>query len=161
MKTILTAILLITALPAFADNRPAADKNTTWEVWVFKSVDGRWIKQDDRSFKTGDPKQASDYYNAVFRVPGWYATSNAPGCTPPAMVDTERASADARFISAVVDNANLTFRGPLEYSSNPNDPVNGYNTLHRAGTTNETTTYCGPFRSYQNSYWGGVYHYRQ
>ena len=58
---------------------------------------------------------------------------------------------DARFIAALVDSADLDFHGSLAYSSNPNDPVNGYNTLHWPGVENASPYYYG---SYSNGYYG-------
>lgn len=154
MKTILTAILLATALPAFAGDPPSSQTNATWEVWGFKLIDGQWIKQDDHCLKTTDLKQATDYYHELLRAPGWYATSNAPGCMPPGVSDSDRAAVDARYIAALVDSANLPFHGPLEYSPDVNDPVNGYNTLHRPGVDNGNPGYWGYYGYYNNGYYG-------
>jgi hypothetical protein len=160
MKTLLAAILLVIAEPALADQPPPSERSSTWDVWVFKLIDGQWVKQDDRGLKTNDLKEARDYYRQILRYPGWFATSNAPGFTPSVVSDVDRAAIDARYIAALVDNADLAFHGPLEYSPNANDPVKGYNTLHRPGVNYETPVYCGPYGCYVNGYYGRTGYYR-
>jgi hypothetical protein len=156
MKTIhslgLFAILFGIALPAFASGPPAAQPVVTWEVWGFKLIDGQWVKQDDHCLKTTDLKQAADYYNGIFRLPNWYATTNAPGCAPPAAPANDRSAADASFADAL-DGAGSPFHGPLGYSPDVNDPVNGYKTLHPPGVSNG---YVYGYNSghYDNGYYG-------
>jgi hypothetical protein len=112
-------------------------------------------------FKTTNLKQAREYYNEILRFRGWYATSNVPGLTPTDLSTSDRTTADARYIATLADNADLDFRGPLEYSPNVNDPVSGYNTLHRPGVNNQRPVYCGRYGCYQNGYYGRMGFYRQ
>ena len=157
MKTILTTALLALALPAFAGDPPPAKSDKTWEVWGFKMIDGQWIKQDDHCLKTPDIKQATDYYNELGRVPGWCATTNVPGLAATAADDGGSAAIDSRFIAALVDSADLDFHGSPAYSRDPNDPVNGYNTLHRPGVEN-TSPYSNGYYGY-GSHMGYYRHY--
>ena len=47
-----------------------------YAVWVYKLVDGQWVRQDDRTFNTDDAQNANDYAASVNRVNGWMAKSN-------------------------------------------------------------------------------------
>ncbi len=49
-----------------------------YSVWVYKNVNGQWVKQNDRALATDDAKQANDYAAQVNHTDGWKATTNAP-----------------------------------------------------------------------------------
>lgn len=63
-------------------NVNAADKssrrNGTYTVWVFKSANGEWQKQGDRTLTTDDAGKARSYVDTVKGFDGWTATSNLP-----------------------------------------------------------------------------------
>ncbi len=50
-----------------------------YAVWVYKLVNGQWVKQDDRTFNTDDAQKANDYAASVNRVNGWSAKTNVVG----------------------------------------------------------------------------------
>lgn len=49
-----------------------------YTVWVFRRVNGRWVKQEDRTLVTRDPEKARKYAATVKTYDGWTATSNIP-----------------------------------------------------------------------------------
>ncbi len=53
-------------------------KRRQYTVWVFKQVNGKWVKQEDRTLVTDDKYKAAAYDKAVKSYPGWTATANTP-----------------------------------------------------------------------------------
>jgi hypothetical protein len=53
-----------------AEKAPAGQKYT---VVVYKSVDGAWVRQNDRMLVTEDARQAQLYYLRAKNTPGWSA----------------------------------------------------------------------------------------
>jgi hypothetical protein len=49
-----------------------------YTVFVYKQVNGQWVKQEDRTLGTDDASRAEKYVEDVKRVSGWTATSNLP-----------------------------------------------------------------------------------
>ena len=47
-----------------------------YAVWVYKLVDGQWVRQDDRTYNTDDVQKANDFAASVNRVSGWTAKTN-------------------------------------------------------------------------------------
>jgi subtilisin family serine protease len=50
-----------------------------YAVWVYKQVNGQWVRQDDRNYNTDDAQKATDYAASVNRVKGWMAKTNLTG----------------------------------------------------------------------------------
>ena len=61
---------------------PAPPNQPTYSVWAFKLTDGKWVKDEQYSWTTGDPGQGLAYANRVNAVPGWKATTNSPPSLP-------------------------------------------------------------------------------
>jgi hypothetical protein len=57
-----------------SSTRPAAK----YRVSVFKSVNGKWVKQEGRSIVTDDADKARAYIAMIKKLSGWTATSNLP-----------------------------------------------------------------------------------
>ncbi len=53
-----------------------------YTVFVYKQVNGQWVKQEDRTLSTDDASRAEKYVEDVKRVSGWTATSNLPQREP-------------------------------------------------------------------------------
>lgn len=49
-----------------------------YTVFVYKQVNGQWVKQEDRTWGTDDATRAERYVEEIKSVPGWTATSNLP-----------------------------------------------------------------------------------
>jgi hypothetical protein len=54
----------------------------TFQVWAFKQIDGKWVKQDSYSHEFRVPERAWQYQASVNAVPGWRATSDLPPEVP-------------------------------------------------------------------------------
>lgn len=69
--------------PVLSNATPTAfpDK-PTFTVWAFKGTDGNWVKDEQYSWTTVDPRQALDYAARINAVPGWTATTNCPAIVP-------------------------------------------------------------------------------
>jgi hypothetical protein len=53
-----------------------AEKQYT--VWVYRKVNGKWVKQEDRTLVTKSLEKAREYAASVKKFEGWTATSNIP-----------------------------------------------------------------------------------
>jgi len=49
-----------------------------YTVWVYRQVNGEWVKQEGRTLVTKSLEKAREYVASVKKYPGWTATSNAP-----------------------------------------------------------------------------------
>ncbi len=58
------------------------DSDGRYTVFVYKRINGQWIKQEDRTLSTNEASQAEKYAGDVKRIPGWTATSNLPQGEP-------------------------------------------------------------------------------
>ncbi len=54
----------------------------TYAVWAYKLTDGKWVKNAQYSWTTGDPAAGVAYAQKVSAVPGWSATTNSPASVP-------------------------------------------------------------------------------
>lgn len=63
---------------------PTETPPIAFTVWAFKLTDGKWIKDAEYCWTTGDTctcrLDALAYVKKINAVPGWYATTNAPDC---------------------------------------------------------------------------------
>jgi len=65
--------------PGELESKPAPESTTgKYTVWVYRSVNSQWRKQDDRTLNTDDEEQARAYEVQVKGYRGWIAKSNVP-----------------------------------------------------------------------------------
>lgn len=54
----------------------------TYQVWAFKLIDGKWVKQDAYCHEFRVPERVWQYQASINAVPGWRATSDLPPAIP-------------------------------------------------------------------------------
>jgi hypothetical protein len=71
---------LLEAQHAYADAHGFTIKEEEQEytVWVYRQVNGEWVKQEDRTLVTKSLEKAREYVASVKKYPDWTATTNAP-----------------------------------------------------------------------------------
>jgi hypothetical protein len=74
MKTLIVIATVLLAVPAFA----ADPGQPVYSVWAYKLTDNQWVKSNQYSWTTTDPRAASDYARKVNAVASWCATTNLP-----------------------------------------------------------------------------------
>jgi hypothetical protein len=62
---------------------PEEIPTTSYQVWAFKLIDGKWVKQEAYSYEFRVFERAWQYQTSVNAVPGWRATSDLPAEIPP------------------------------------------------------------------------------
>lgn len=50
----------------------------SYQVWAFKQIDGKWVKQDAYCHEFRVPERVWQYQASVNAVPGWRATTDLP-----------------------------------------------------------------------------------
>jgi hypothetical protein len=69
--------------PMITSTRPASSPNkSTYAVWAFQLTGGQWLKDEQHSWTTTDPRAALAYAKKVNAVPNWSATTNCPPVVP-------------------------------------------------------------------------------
>jgi hypothetical protein len=78
LAVVLVPLLVVTDLSYSAGSAKQAHSAGKFTVWVFRSVNGDWEKQEGRTLVTDDAAVARKYVERVSSVDGWTATSNLP-----------------------------------------------------------------------------------
>ncbi len=81
MKTLVFLATMFLALPAVA----AQPGQPVYSIWAYKLTGGQWVKSDQYSWTTSDPRLGWQYVRKVNAVPGWVATTNLPNPTSQAL----------------------------------------------------------------------------
>ncbi len=91
MKTLVFLATVLLAVPAMAANFGANGQfsaqpgQPVYSIWAYKLTDGQWVKSDQYSWTTSDPRLGWQYARKVNAVPGWVAMTNLPTPTSQAL----------------------------------------------------------------------------
>ncbi|HTQ41018.1 MAG TPA: hypothetical protein VMJ32_18535 [Pirellulales bacterium] len=71
--------------PIVTNARPASTPDKpTYAVWAYQLINGQWVKSEQYSWTTQNPRAGLTYAAKVNAVPGWSATTNCPPVVPKA-----------------------------------------------------------------------------